>query len=182
MFRYLPGLSQSDERHIALPSRCIWTWHKTKWIWSFCCLLFCTDSVNWGWSYGDGRARYPAALIPFLSELTQAYVSVAALVTPSSSCWAACVHACVCLYWKADRRTPQMGFSCAQHWRQMPEEENVSPLSWKTLKDKAPALFWLTEFSLLNVFFRLSYALPLLFAIFPFRFPQGCPFFPFMQC
>lgn len=185
MFRYLPGLSQGDDRNRALPPRCIWTWHKTKWIWSFCSLLFCTGSVNWGWFYSVGHARDPAALIPFL---TQAYVSLIALVTPSSSCWAsahACVHVCVCvcLYVKADRRTPQMGFSCARYnWWQMPEEENVSPLSWKTLKDKAPALFWLTVFSLLNASFSLFYTLTFVFAISSFRPPQGYPFVPSMQC
>lgn len=37
-------------------------------------------------------------------------------------------------------RAPQLGFSFAEHWQQMPEEENVFPLRLRIVNIEAPAL------------------------------------------
>lgn len=72
----------------------------------------------------------------------QASVTAAAFFTPSSSCQGVCVWG-LCA---GIGRAPRLGFSFAQHWQQMPEEENASPLRLRTVNVEAPALTDLTYF------------------------------------
>lgn len=80
-----------------------------------------------------------------------------------------------CQYWKADRRAPQMGFSCVQWWWQMQAEENVSLLSGQTLKTEAPASLTSPSLRLLTFLFILHAPFLSLSCSFLKKFPFSSP-------
>lgn len=114
MFSYLPVEESGQEvkNNMCLPSRCIWTWHKTNWTWSSFCRLFLTDSVcrvkvsskDWCWMCADTEMfllLYPAGLCACSVSLClwlQASEPATVSFTPSPSwCSVVCAVVCVCV-------------------------------------------------------------------------------------